>query len=164
MENKNYSSTFKVEQSLVEVYNAIKNVRAWWSENIIGKTDTLNEEFFYSYNDVHLCRIKIIEMVENKKIVWLVLDNQFNFTKEQHEWKGNTMVFEIQAEETLTRVKFTQIGLTPDYECFGVCQDAWTSYLNGSLKDLITTGVGKPNSKENDLNKELIEKWNLPIK
>jgi hypothetical protein len=164
MENKNYSSSFNVERSESEVYNAINNVRAWWSENIIGKTDTLNEEFFYSYKDVHLCRIKIIEMVENKKVVWLVLDNEFNFTKEKNEWKGNTMIFEIQSESGHTKLTFTQIGLTADYECFDVCQDAWTSYLNGSLKSLITTGKGMPNSKENDLNHELIEKWNLPIK
>lgn len=33
------------------------------------------------------------------------------------------------------------------------------------LKDLITTGKGKPNTKEDDsLNKELIEKWGLPKK
>jgi len=31
----------------------------------------------------------------------------------------------------------------------GVCSNAWGSYINGSLKKLITTGKGNPNPKEN---------------
>jgi len=33
-----------------------------------------------------------------------------------------------------------------------VCQDAWTSYIHGSLKSLIETGQGHPNAKEGGLN------------
>jgi hypothetical protein len=93
------------------------------------------------------------------------LENQFNFTEDQNEWKGNKIIFDISRKDNQTQLQFTQIGLTPSYECYNVCQDAWTSYLQGSLKDLITTGKGKPNTKEDDsLNKELIEKWGLPKK
>ncbi len=44
------------------------------------------------------------------------------------------------------------------------CNDAWTSYIQGSLHSLITTGKGKPNPKEGGLNAELVEKWGLPKK
>ena len=109
--------------------------------------------------------MKIIEFVPNKRVVWQVLENQFNFTKDHNEWKGNRIVFDITEKDGQTQLQFTQLGLTPDYECFNVCHDAWTSYIQGSLKDLITKGKGKPNTKEDDsLNKELIEKWGLPKK
>ncbi|MEO8147955.1 MAG: SRPBCC domain-containing protein [Bacteroidia bacterium] len=165
MEDKNFTTTISVDQTPQEVFSAINNVRGWWSENIDGNTDKLDAEFLYHYKDVHICKMKIIEFIPDKKVVWLVLENQFNFTKDKNEWKGNKIVFEISENENKTQLTFTQQGLVPEYECYNVCHDAWTGYIQGSLKNLIATGKGKPNTKEDDsLNKELIEKWGLPKK
>jgi len=162
MTTLNYTTTILVDQTPEEVFKAVSNVRGWWSESIEGNTDQLNEEFLYYYKDVHISKMKIVEYVPNKKIVWLVLDNQFNFTKDKTEWNGNKIVFEITPKGDKTELRFTQIGLVPTYECYDVCRDAWKSYIQGSLKDSITTGKGKPNAKEGGLNAELIEKWKLP--
>jgi hypothetical protein len=164
MENKNFTTNIVVDKSTKEVFHAINNVRGWWSENITGNTVNMNDEFIYQYKDVHVCKLKIVEFVPNKKVVWLVLENQFNFTKDKNEWKGNKIVFEIAEKDGKTQLDFIQIGLVPENECYSVCQDAWSSYIRGSLKNLITTGKGNPNTEENDLNKELIEKWGLPNK
>lgn len=162
MGSKNFTTNIVVDKSPEEVFNAVNNVRGWWSESILGSTNGLNDEFFYNYKDVHSCKLRIVEFIPGKKVVWLVLENQFNFTEDKTEWKGNKIVFEISAQDGKTRLDFTQEGLVPEYECYKVCHDAWSSYIQGSLKDLITTGKGKPNTKENDLNKDLIEKWGLP--
>lgn len=159
-----FTTDFLTDKTPQEVFSAINNVRGWWSENIVGSTDRLNEEFLYSYKDVHISKMKIVELVPNKKVVWLVLKNAFNFTKDTTEWNGNRIVFEISEKDGRTQLRFTQEGLVPQYECYDVCQDAWTSYIRGSLKDLIETGEGKPNTEENGLNAALIEKWNLPVK
>ncbi|OIQ92881.1 hypothetical protein GALL_251760 [mine drainage metagenome] len=161
MKTADFTTTIWVDQTPKATFDAINNVRGWWSENIEGNTDKLNAEFMYGYKDVHLSKMKIIEFVPGKKVVWLVLENHFDFTKDQSEWKGNKIIFEITEKDKQTQVQFTQEGLVPAYECYNVCQDAWTSYIQGSLKDLITTGTGKPNSKEGGLNAELIEKWGL---
>lgn len=162
MPGKNFTTSFKVDRSPNEVFDAVTRVREWWSENIEGNTDHLNAEFIYAYKDVHQCKMKITGFVPGKKVVWRVLENQFNFTKNKEEWKDNTIVFEIEEKDNGTQLTFTQIGLVPDYECYRVCQDAWTAYITGSLKSLIETGQGKPNTKEHDLNKELVRKWGLP--
>ncbi len=164
METKNFTTQIIVDKSLHEVFNAINNVSAWWSENIQGGTTQLNDEFVYQYKSVHVCKLKIVEFIPDKKVVWLVLENQFDFTTDKNEWKGNKIVFELSEKAGKTHLDFTQIGLVPEYECYTICQDAWSSYIQGSLKNLITTGKGNPNTKENDLNKELIEKWGLPNK
>lgn len=159
-----YTTSFVVDQSPEEVFNAINNVRAWWSEETEGKTDELNETFFYHYKDVHLSKMKIVELVPNEKVVWFVKDNYFNFIENKTEWKGTKIVFELSKTENGTSLSFTHHGLVPDYECYDTCKDAWTSYIQGSLKNLITTGKGKPNTKEEGLNAELVEKWRLPEK
>ena len=164
MTTSNFTTTFVVEQTPGEVFNAVNNVRGWWSESVEGVTDRLNEEFLYYYKDVHISKMKIVELVPHKRIVWLVLENHFDFTTNKTEWNGNRIVFDITEKGNRTELRFTQEGLVPAYECYNVCSDAWTSYIQGSLKDLITTGKGKPNAKEGGLNAVLIEKWRLPVK
>lgn len=164
MENQNYTSTIIVKKDAQTAFNAIKNFRAWWSEEIIGETGTLGETFFYHYKAVHLCKVKLIEELPNNKLVYLVTDNEFSFVKDKTEWINTKLIFEISEEGNQTKVVFTHVGLTPEYECFEVCNDAWTSYIQGSLKGLIETGFGKPNAKEGGLNAELVRKWGLPDK
>jgi len=145
MSDKNFTTSFLVDRTPEEVFEAINNVRGWWSQAIEGNTDKLNAEFKYHYQDVHRATFKITEFVPGKKVVWHVLDNYFNFVKDKSEWKGTDVVFEIAKKGDKTEVHFTHIGLVPAYECYGICSDAWGSYITGSLRDLITTGKGHPN-------------------
>jgi hypothetical protein len=150
MNAKDYTTSFTVDQSPEEIFDAINNVRGWWSENIEGRTDKIGEEWTYRYKDVHLCKMKITELIPGKKIVWLVLENHFDFTKDKTEWKGTKVIFEITRKGEKSEVHFTHAGLVPEYECFEICSNAWGSYINGSLRNLITTGKGKPNPKEKE--------------
>jgi hypothetical protein len=162
MDTKNFTATILVDQSPATAFNAIKNFRGWWSEEIEGETDQLNEVFFYHYKDIHLCKIKFIDSVPDRQLVYLVLDNQFSFIKDQNEWVNTKLIFDITTEGDKTKVMFTHEGLVPEYECYDVCFDAWNNYIKNSLYDLITTGKGQPNPKDRDgFNAELAEKWKI---
>ena len=147
MDNRNFTATILVDQSPKEVFNAVNNVRGWWSEEIEGHTDKLDEEFTYRYMDVHRCKMKLIEMVPETKVVWLVLDNHFSFTSDKSEWIGTKIIFDISRNDNKTRLDFTHSGLVPEYECYSACVNGWTQYIQQSLSSLITTGKGQPNSK-----------------
>ena len=43
-----------------------------------------------------------------------------------------------------TEVRFAHLGLLPQFECFGVCSNAWGSLMASSLPSLIATGTGHP--------------------
>ncbi|MEX2379145.1 MAG: SRPBCC domain-containing protein [Vicingaceae bacterium] len=162
MNQEDYNTSFQVKESPEEVYQAVNNVRGWWSEEIEGPTDELNKEWFYHYKDIHLCKMKVVELVPNKRVVWEVVKNSFNFVDDKEEWVGNRLIFDISKEGEKTKLTFTQKGLTADYECFEVCRDGWNNYINNSLYKLITTGKGEPNPKEGEgFNKKLAEKWKL---
>lgn len=162
MNQENYSTSILVNQQPDEVYHAINNVRGWWSEEIEGPTDELNKEWFYHYKDIHLCKMKVVELTPHKKVVWEVMENSFNFVQDKDEWVGNRLVFDISREGDQTKLTFTQKGLNASYECYKVCRDGWNNYINNSLYKLITTGKGEPNPKEGEgFNKELAEKWEL---
>ena len=162
MSNQDFTTTIVVDQSPKQVFDAINNVRGWWSEEIEGGTEKLNDIFLYHYKDVHLSKMKLIEVVPNKKVVWLVLDNHFSFIKDETEWVGTKVIFEITEEDGKTQLHFTHQGLVPQYECYDICNEGWTNYIRNSLYKLITTGKGEPNPKEGGFNSELLKKWSMP--
>jgi len=147
MNNHNFTTKILVDNSPSEVFKSINNVRGWWSEEIEGSTDKLNDEWTYHYQDVHRCKMKIVESIPDKLIVWLVMDNFFSFTKDKTEWIGNKIHFDITKIGDQTQLKLTQLGLVPENECYDICNPAWTTYIQKSLYSLITTGIGLPNAK-----------------
>jgi hypothetical protein len=148
MNGQNLTISFTVDQSAEEVFDAINNVRGWWSGEIDGHTDKPGAEFTYRYKDVHRSTQKIIEFVPGRKVVWRVVDSQVNFVKDRTEWNGTDIVFEIARKDGRTELRFTHVGLVPVFECYGGCSGAWGFYINDSLRSLITTGKGQPNTEE----------------
>jgi hypothetical protein len=161
MNTLDFTTFILVDETPSAAFNAINNVRGWWSEEIEGSTNKLNDIFNYHYEDAHRCKMKITELIPNKKVVWLVLENYFKFTKDENEWTGNKIIFEITEQAGKTKIQMTQAGLVPQYECFEICRNAWTTYIQNSLRNLITTGKGKPNGKgkpQTEIEKKLSQK------
>jgi hypothetical protein len=140
----NFATDFTVEQTPEQVFAAINDVRGWWSGEIVGTTDELDAEFTYRYQDVHYSKQRITEFVPGTRVVWLVVDAYLNFVEDEAEWVGTEITFDIARKGAQTEVRFNHVGLA-DHECFEVCSNAWTFYVNDSLRSLIATGEGSPN-------------------
>ncbi len=61
LESKGFTATFSVDQTPKEVFDAINDVRGWWSEEIEGSTDKQGAEFDYHYQDLHRRKMRIME-------------------------------------------------------------------------------------------------------
>ena len=149
MAGKNFTTTLLVSQTPTEAFDAINNVRGWWSEGVEGGTRKLNDEFIYRHKDMHFSKQKLIEVIPGKKVVWLVTDSYLSFLKkEKSEWNDTKIIFEINEKDNQTEVVVTHQGLIPGVECFDACSNGWNYYLHESLLPLITTGKGRPDKKE----------------
>ena len=144
MNNKNLVITVDVDQPAKEVFNAVGNVPEWWTENIKGSAKALHDEFTVRFGDLHYSKQKLIEVVPDKKIVWLVTDSELSFLRDRHEWTNTRIIFDISAHGGKTRLQFTHEGLVPGIECYNDCSNAWGYYISGSLAKLITSGKGHP--------------------
>jgi len=142
MTTSNFTTTLLVEQTPNEVFNAINNVRGWWQGEIEGNTDKLNDEFTYRMGDIHFSKQKLVDVIPNEKVVWLVTDSKLNFIKKKSEWTGTKVIFEISEINNKTQLLFTHIGLVTKFECYGDCSGAWEMLVQQSLFSLITTGKG----------------------
>ena len=147
MKSKGFITSFTVAQSPEEVMKAIQNVRGWWSENIHGRTDECGAEFEFQSKGFHRSTQRITELVPEKRVVWQVTDSHLSFVEDEAEWTGTEIVFEIARQGDRTELRFTHVGLVPAIECYGDCSGAWGFYVNESLRGLIATGKGQPETK-----------------
>jgi hypothetical protein len=143
MTTTDFSTTLLAEKSPKEVFGIIKNVRAWWSglyqETFEGKADQVGDEFsFLAGGGMHYSKQKLIELIPETKIVWLVTDSKLTFLSEEAEWTNTKLCFEISQEGHKTQVRFTHIGLNPEIECYNQCSSGWNGYLQGKLLPLLS--------------------------
>ncbi len=140
--NKDFTTSFIVDQSPKEVFEAVNNVRGWWQGEIKGNTSKLNEEFTYAMADVHFSKQKIVELVPDKRVVWLVTESRINFVDDKEEWVNTKIVFDIARDGQKTKLTFTHQGLIPAIACYKNCSGAWENLISKSLLSLVTTGKG----------------------
>jgi hypothetical protein len=143
MTGSDFTTTIVVDQTPRQVFNAVINPQNWWSGEIKGNTHKLHDEFTYRYKDLHLSKQRIIEMIPDKKVAWLVTDSEINYAEDIKEWTGTRMTFEISSQNNKTQLRFTHFGLLPEVECFESCSSSWSQLVQQGLFSLITTGKGK---------------------
>jgi hypothetical protein len=139
-----FTTTISVDQTPEEAFAAINNVRGWWTGDIEGGTDKVGDEFTYRYEDIHYSRQKITALVPGKRVVWLVSESYLSFVKNKTEWTGTEITFDISRKGNQTEVRFTHMGLVPEFECFSDCSSAWGGYVNHSLRSLIASRQAAP--------------------
>ena len=143
MNNKDFTTTILVDNSPAEVFNAINNVSGWWQGEIKGSSKKLNDEFEYRMPGIHYSKQKVVEIIPNEKVVWLVTDSNLGSFTDRQEWNGTKIIFKISEINGKTQLLFTHIGLVPQFQCYGDCSGAWGMLVEQSLFSLITTGKGK---------------------
>jgi len=146
MSGQDYTTTIAVDKSPMVAFHAINNPRSWWGTEIEGRTDQLGEEWSYRYKAFHYSRQKTVELSPGRKVVWHVVDGELSFVEDKQEWKGTDIIFEISEHDGKTQIEFTHRGLVPTGECYDTCSDAWSGLIKGSLRKLIETGSGAPDS------------------
>lgn len=135
MKQENFAYSFTSSKTPKEIFEILLNIPQWWSgqyvETINGKSEKVNDEFtFKAGGGAHYSKQKLVELVPNKKVVWLVTDSDLNFLNATDEWNNTKIGFDISAEGNKTKVIFTHDGLVPEIECYNSCSAGWTKYLD----------------------------------
>jgi hypothetical protein len=143
MKKQDYNASITVNATAQEVFNAINNVRGWWSKSFEGHVEKLNDIFTVRFGDVYITS-EIVEFIPGKKTVWHVMDCNKPWLKNTKEWNDTKMSWEISEKNKKTEIRFNHLGLVPEIECFDACSNAWSEYIQGSLFKLLTEGKGKP--------------------
>ncbi len=147
MKKEDYTTNITVNATVKEAFEAINTITNWWTENLEGSSDKLNDVFTVNFGTTRKT-FKIVELIPDAKVVWLVTESYMPWNVNKNEWNGTKISFEISEKDNKTQILFTHQGLVPAFVCYGACSDAWSDYLEGSLLSLINTGKGQAEPKE----------------
>jgi uncharacterized protein YndB with AHSA1/START domain len=147
MKNRDFTLTLLVDRTPEEVFAAVTNVRGWWSKGLTGPSAQVGDEFTYRHEDLHRSTHRVTEAIPGEKVVWRTVDADIRHANDPAEWVGTEVCFEIARKGDATELRFTHVGLVPDLDCYEACSRGWSFYVGDSLRRLITTGKGKPDSK-----------------
>src|ERR1700741_4955663 len=102
-----YTTAIEVAKSPDAVFNHLLNdVAKFWPEDFDGESSKLNDEFiFRTGGDSHYSKNKIVELVPNKKVAWLVTEGIRK--TDNFDWTGTKMIFELTPKGDRTLLEFT---------------------------------------------------------
>ena len=129
-----------------KIFTAIaQNLEKWWGITDLAVTK-IGDEFTTSFGPT-FWKFRIAGFLPGKKITWKCIDAKH--VHEGHgdiekEWIGTTVYWTIEPEGNQAKVSVVHEGLTPDLNCYSVCEPAWDHFILDSLKSYAETGKGKP--------------------
>jgi hypothetical protein len=133
---------FATARTPEEAYDAVVDVRSWWTGDITGDTDRVGAAFTYAVADVHRSVQEVTALDRGRLVVWSVTDARLSFVADPAEWIGSEIRFAIAPLADGSEIVFTHVGLSAALECFESCSDAWRWYVGTSLRQRIATGHG----------------------
>lgn len=141
MDSKSLQINIEFEKTPAYIFDCIRLVSKWWSADFEGNSAQLNDEFAIHHPGAHYSNQKIVEIMPNKKIVWLVTESTLHWLKgDKHEWTNTRMIFDIAAKGDKTELRITHQGLTPEKECYERCSEGWNMVIRQRLIDFIVSG------------------------
>jgi Activator of Hsp90 ATPase homolog 1-like protein len=139
MTERSYTTQFHVRATPGAVYAAIVDPRTWWDGEFEGSADAVGDEFTYRFEELHASRQRVTELVPDERVTWLVVEGGPTFVDTGNEWAGTTIVFDLAPAGDGTELRFTHLGLVPQFECYEACSAAWTHYVGESLRRFVTS-------------------------
>ncbi len=142
----NFKKTVTLHATDKSVYHALtSSIEKWWTELFEGVSNKQGESFTVRFGDNVFKTFKVEELITNKKVVWYVSDSLIDIPelKNKTEWIGTKITWEISMQGQKTELSLTHLGLTPQIECYTICESGWHNFTD-SLTEFINTGTGKP--------------------
>ena len=143
---EDYQHTIQLKTDANQVFNALtKEIPLWWTEMFEGASNKKGQFFTVRFGENVFKMMEVKELVANTKVEWNVKDSLIAIPelKNQSEWIGTSIIWEIKPSSTLTVLKLTHKGLNQGIECYDICSEGWQQFIN-SLRTYIETGKGNP--------------------
>jgi uncharacterized protein YndB with AHSA1/START domain len=122
-------------EAVLDALTTTAGIAGWWGDTVgsAGRGGTF-EVGFGSDRSIDIA----VTAADTGRVEWKV-----RRAPHTPEWDGTTIVFSLEPAARGTALEFLHHGLTPQLECFDMCNEGWTHYL-GSLVDYVDHDAGRP--------------------
>ena len=105
-----YTTAIEVAKSPGEVFShLLHDIAKFWPEDFEGRGSELNDEFIFTSEGGHYSKNKVVELVQDKKVVWLVTESIRK--TDNFNWTGTKLIFELTPKGDHTLLEFTYDGI-----------------------------------------------------
>ena len=127
-------------------------INKWWGNvdnSLITKVD---DEFSVFFEEETEWRFKVTVLNKFDEVHWKCVhanhrSSGLNGIKD--EWLNSEIIFSFkELDEDRIEFFFEHKGLTPELNCYKICDAGWTHFIVQSLKQYLETGKGIPNLVE----------------
>jgi len=145
---KNYQCDVEIAAPAAKVFAAITTedgLKGWWTTSCESGTGVGSRATF-RFGNTH--NVMLTEkLTPNLEVVWKCLEQHHEAAEleRKDEWAGTKVKFKLESRSlSSTVLHFEHDGLTPELECYQICDQGWGHFLKTSLKKLVETGKGEP--------------------
>jgi uncharacterized protein YndB with AHSA1/START domain len=131
------------------VYDAITTppgLRGWWTATCEVGTG-VGARSTFRFGQTHNV-MEVESLRPHLEVRWRCLEQHHhapNQLTRTDEWAGTSLIFRLIPESaSSTLLKFEHLGLTPQLECYDICNRGWNHFLATNLKSYAETGKGTP--------------------
>ena len=149
---KPYECKITINAPPAKVYAALttpEGLRGWWTTDCEVGDGPGSQSTFRFGKTTSVVRIE--KLVPQQEVRWHCVEYflDFSMVSKTDEWVGTSMVFNLTAASAEgTDLHFVHDGLTPDLECYALCEGGWDHFLKTSLKKFLETGKGEPYNQD----------------
>jgi len=146
----NYEKSVRVKTSQEKAFKAVAGeIDNWW-----GRVDNpvikVGDEFSIFFGKT-VWRFVITEFSPYNKITWKCIKAEHyheGLTNIKEEWLNTDLYWTFEKNDYFVEISLLHKGLTPDLNCYKVCESAWDFFVPTSLKSYLETGRGSPYFEE----------------
>jgi uncharacterized protein YndB with AHSA1/START domain len=139
-----YTADLHIAAAPQAVYTALTTLdgnSSWWAP--ASGSAAAGGELRFTFADPGAPLVLRVAEAAPTEVAWHVTDCAF-----LPHWVDTTITFRLTAaEDGTTSLRFLHDGLTPQLDCFEMCQAGWNYFLP-SLRDYAESGAGHPNRPE----------------
>lgn len=141
-----YKKSVSVETNQENAFNAVaREIDKWW-----GKVDNpvyrMGDEFSIFFGKT-VWRFLITEFSPFNKITWKCIKAVHfheRLTNIKEEWLNTELHWNFEKKGDFVKISLLHKGLTPELNCYNVCESAWDFFVPTSLKSYLETRQGSP--------------------
>ncbi len=152
--SNSYERILTVNTSAHHVYEAITTgYDHWWTSTGGAKFQKIGDQIKFTFPpQISYWTFQAATLRQDEEVE-LVCTDAYHLLMDlpdapKDEWLGSRMHFKLTPMGDLTQIHFRHEGLTPDLNCYEVCEEGWDHFFMRSLQDYLNSGSGTPHMSE----------------
>ncbi len=135
---KNYEHTITVKVTPKRVFDALtKEMSNWWTD-MTSIVDKIGDKTTAKFEDGTTWSFEVVKLEANRLVELFCYQadhiHPVTTPEMRREWENTTLRFNIIGKGENTDVHFTHVGLTPEVNCYSVCNSGWNHFFGSAFK------------------------------